>query len=107
MARITYRSQDGTETVVDVRPPDSVMRGAKLNNIAGIVAQCGGSAQCGTCHVFVDEANTLPLPPMHEVEDDVLYGTADPRRGTSRLSCQLTVSEDMDGLVVHLPKAQL
>lgn len=106
MPKITYRSPDGTDTVVDVASPGTVMRGAKINNIDGIEAQCGGSAQCGTCHVYVDEANELPLPPMDEVEDDVLYGTACPRRENSRLSCQLPITDDIDGLLVHLPEAQ-
>ncbi|MCI0383433.1 2Fe-2S iron-sulfur cluster-binding protein [Streptomyces sp. CNQ085] len=106
MAKITYKHPNGTETIVDVAAPNTVMRGAKINNIDGIEAQCGGSAQCGTCHVYVDEANTLPLPEMHESEDEVLYGTACPRRDNSRLSCQLPVSEEIDGLVVHLPEAQ-
>ncbi|MFF7335528.1 2Fe-2S iron-sulfur cluster-binding protein [Streptomyces sp. NPDC090306] len=106
MAKITYKHPNGTVTVVDVQAPNTVMRGAKLNNVDGIEAQCGGSAQCGTCHVFVDAANTVPLPPMHEVEDDVLYGTACERTELSRLSCQLPVSEEMDGLLVHLPEAQ-
>ncbi|MFI5807686.1 2Fe-2S iron-sulfur cluster-binding protein [Streptomyces sp. NPDC051561] len=106
MAKITYKHPNGTETIVDVSPPSTVMRGAKTHNVEGIEAQCGGSAQCGTCHVYVDEANTLPLPEMHESEDDVLYGTASPRRETSRLSCQLPVSDAIDGLVVHLPEAQ-
>ncbi|QXE35925.1 (2Fe-2S)-binding protein [Streptomyces sp. GMY02] len=106
MAKITYRSPSGTDTVVEVAAPGTVMRGAKLNNIDGIEAQCGGSAQCGTCHVYIDEANTRPLPPMHESEDDVLYGTASPRRPTSRLSCQLPITDDLDGLLVHLPEKQ-
>ncbi|MFP8961186.1 2Fe-2S iron-sulfur cluster-binding protein [Streptomyces nanhaiensis] len=106
MAKITYKHPNGTDTVVDVPSPNTVMRGAKINNIDGIEAQCGGSAQCGTCHVYVDEANALPLPPMHESEDDVLYGTACPRRPNSRLSCQLPVTDEIDGLVVHLPEAQ-
>jgi 2Fe-2S ferredoxin len=106
MAKITYRHPNGTETVVDVVAPNTVMRGAKLNNVDGIEAQCGGSAQCGTCHVYIDAANTLPLPEMDEVEDDVLYGTACERTELSRLSCQLPVSDDLDGLLVHLPLAQ-
>jgi 2Fe-2S ferredoxin len=107
MAKITFRHPGGTETVVDVQAPNTVMRAAKINNVVGIEAQCGGSAQCGTCHVYVDEANMVPLPPMDDVEDDVLYGTACPRRATSRLSCQLPVSEAIDGLLVHLPETQL
>lgn len=106
MAKITYKHPSGTVTIVDVEAPNTVMRGAKLNNIEGIEAQCGGSAQCGTCHVYIDEANELPLPAMDSVEDDVLYGTACERTEHSRLSCQLPVSEAIDGLVVHLPEAQ-
>ncbi|MEU3557272.1 2Fe-2S iron-sulfur cluster-binding protein [Streptomyces fragilis] len=106
MAKITYKHPNGTVTVVDVEAPNTVMRGAKLNNVDGIEAQCGGSAQCGTCHVYVDSANTLPLPAMDEVEDDVLYGTACERTEFSRLSCQLPVTEELDGLLVHLPEAQ-
>ncbi|ARF76226.1 2Fe-2S iron-sulfur cluster-binding protein [Streptomyces sp. NPDC012600] len=106
MAKITYRHPDGTVTVVDVAAPNTVMRGAKLNNIDGIEAQCGGSAQCGTCHVYVDGSSPAVLPEMDEVEDDVLYGTASPRQENSRLSCQLPVSDALDGLVVDLPKAQ-
>ncbi|MDB1089551.1 2Fe-2S iron-sulfur cluster-binding protein [Streptomyces sp. ACA25] len=107
MAKIIYKHANGSETVVDVSTPNTVMRGAKTHAVEGIVAQCGGSAQCGTCHVYIDAHNTLPLPPMDEVEDDVLYGTASPRRDTSRLSCQLPVSDEIDGLVVHLPETQL
>ena len=106
MAKITYRHPSGTDTVIDVPVPNTVMRGAKVNNVDGIEAQCGGSAQCGTCHVYVDEANTLPLPVMDSVEDDVLYGTACERRPNSRLSCQLPVSDAIDGLIVHLPERQ-
>ncbi|MEU6658624.1 2Fe-2S iron-sulfur cluster-binding protein [Streptomyces sp. NPDC046821] len=106
MAKITYKHPNGTVTVLDVEAPDTVMRAAKLNNVDGIEAQCGGSAQCGTCHVYVDAESTVRLPAMDPVEDDVLYGTACERTGFSRLSCQLPVSEEMDGLLVHLPEAQ-
>ncbi|MBW1602509.1 (2Fe-2S)-binding protein [Streptomyces sp. JJ66] len=107
MAKITFKHPDGAETVVDVTPPNTVMRAAKLHGVDGIVAQCGGSAQCGTCHVYVSPDNEVPLPRMDAVEDDVLYGTYSPRRETSRLSCQLPVSDELDGLVVHLPEGQL
>lgn len=107
MAKITYKHPSGTETVLDVPVPNTVMRGAKINNVEGIEAMCGGSAQCGTCHVYIDENNTLPLPPLHALEDDVLYGTASPRRENSRLSCQIPVTDELDGLVVHLPKRQI
>ncbi|WP_055586896.1 2Fe-2S iron-sulfur cluster-binding protein [Streptacidiphilus griseoplanus] len=106
MARITYKHPNGTETVLEVPAPNTVMRGAKINNVVGIEAQCGGSAQCGTCHVYIDEACTVSLPEMADDEDEVLYGTASPRRDSSRLSCQLQISDALDGLVVHLPERQ-
>jgi ferredoxin, 2Fe-2S len=106
MAKITYIDADGSATVLDVAAGDSVMRGAVLNGVDGIVAQCGGGASCGTCHVYVDRQSTDALPAMHPVEDELLFGTASPRRDNSRLSCQLPV-DDLDGLVVHLPERQL
>ncbi len=107
MAKITYTHPSGTTTVIDVPNGTSVMRGAVLNDVDGIVAECGGSGQCGTCHVFVDADSTVPLPTMYEAEDEVLYTTATPRAERSRLSCQLAVSDEMDGLVVHLPETQV
>jgi 2Fe-2S ferredoxin len=107
MAKITYIHPDGTASVLDVTAGDSVMRGAVLNGVNGIVAQCGGGASCGTCHVYVDKDNTKPLPEMHPVEDELLYCTASPRLDNSRLSCQIPVTDDLDGLVVHLPEKQI
>ncbi|ANZ35111.1 ferredoxin [Lentzea guizhouensis] len=107
MPKITYVSHDGIETVVDVAQNDTVMRGAVLNGIKGIVAQCGGGASCGTCHVYVDPENTKPLSQMHQVEDELLYFTACERKENSRLSCQLPVTDEQDGLVVHMPEKQL
>ncbi|GHH52499.1 2Fe-2S iron-sulfur cluster-binding protein [Lentzea cavernae] len=107
MAKITYIQTDGTSTIVDVKDGDSVMRGAKLNGVPGIVAECGGGASCGTCHVYVDKDNTRPLSTMHAVEDELLYCTASPRLDNSRLSCQIPVSDDVDGLVVHVPEKQI
>lgn len=106
MATITYVGADGTTTVLDVDPGDTVMRAAVLNGVDGIVAQCGGGASCGTCHVYVEPAGRADLPAMHAVEDELLHGTAAPRRPGSRLSCQLP-ADDLDGLVVHLPERQL
>jgi ferredoxin, 2Fe-2S len=109
MAKITYVHFSGTETVIDVPEGNSVMRGAVLNNVDGIVGQCGGGAMCGTCHVYVDEQCGVPLPPMKAVEDELLYGTVSPRRDNSRLSCQLKITErhELDGLVVHMPEKQV
>jgi 2Fe-2S ferredoxin len=107
MPEITYRSPDGSATVLEVAEGNSVMRGAVMNDVDGIVAECGGAGQCGTCHVYVDDVAGVELPPVHEAEDEVLYGTACPRRENSRLSCQLPVTSEVDGLVVELPETQL
>jgi 2Fe-2S ferredoxin len=109
MAKISYVHLTGNVTVIDVPEGNSVMRGAVLNGVEGIVGQCGGGAMCGTCHVYVDEDCGVRLPPIKPVEDELLYGTASPRRDNSRLSCQLKVtnSNELDGLVVHLPEKQL
>ncbi|MER6024959.1 2Fe-2S iron-sulfur cluster-binding protein [Streptomyces sp. NPDC001851] len=106
MPKITYVAVDGAERSVDVPLGTSVMRGAVFNDIDGIVAQCGGNAQCATCHVYVDETTLDKLEPAQQNEDDLLDFTASPRRPTSRLSCQLKVTEALDGLIVHLPERQ-
>lgn len=107
MAKISYVHLNGTVTVLDVPTGNSVMRGAVINGVDGIVGQCGGGAMCGTCHVYVDESCDVKLPPVRPVEDELLYGTAAERRDNSRLSCQLKVNDELDGLVVHLPEKQL
>lgn len=107
MAKISYVHLSGTVTVLDVPDGNNVMRGAVINGVKGIVGQCGGGAMCGTCHVYIDENNTVPLPEMLPVEDELLYCTASPRQGNSRLSCQIPISDAVDGLVVHLPPTQV
>ncbi|MFH8791124.1 2Fe-2S iron-sulfur cluster-binding protein [Streptomyces sp. NPDC017941] len=106
MPNITYITAEGTERAIDVPIGTSVMRGAVLNDVPGIVAQCGGNAQCATCHVYVDEATLDKPEPPRPDEDDMLGFTAAPRREGSRLSCRLRVTEDLDGLVVRLPERQ-
>ncbi|HEX6685725.1 MAG TPA: 2Fe-2S iron-sulfur cluster-binding protein [Candidatus Limnocylindrales bacterium] len=107
MAKITYKHPDGTVTIVDVQAGRSIMRGAVSNSINGILAECGGGATCGTCHIYIDEDNTIPLPPMLDLEDELLEVTASERRPNSRLACQMPVSDALDGLVVHMPEKQL
>lgn len=107
MPAITYRHPDGSTTMIDVPVGCSVMRGAVLNDVDGIVAECGGAGQCGTCHVYVDMASDPGLPSVHEAENEVLFSTASPRRANSRLSCQLSVTDELDGLVVDLPETQV
>ncbi|MEU9673593.1 MULTISPECIES: 2Fe-2S iron-sulfur cluster-binding protein [Streptomyces] len=106
MPKITYVAVDGTERSVDVPFGTSVMRGAVFNDIDGIVAQCGGNAQCATCHVYVDETTLDKLEPAEQNEEYMLDFTACPRQPNSRLSCQLSVTSTLDGLIVHLPERQ-
>jgi 2Fe-2S ferredoxin len=85
----------------------SVMMAAVAQDIDGIVAECGGSLMCATCHVYVDEAFDDRLPEMSPDEDEMLEAAACERLPNSRLSCQLVLSEELDGLVVRLPETQL
>ena len=106
MPRVTYIDIAGNEKTLDIPVGTSVMQAAVLNGVEGIVAECGGSCMCATCHVYVREDQLAMTPPMAEDEDAMLEGTASPRRPNSRLSCQLVVSPEMDGLVVYTPETQ-
>jgi 2Fe-2S ferredoxin len=106
MPRVTYINQDEKATTLDIAIGTSVMQAAVFNGVDGIVAECGGSCMCATCHVYVREDLSALCPPMEPDEDAMLEGTASPRLPNSRLSCQLVVSEQMDGLVVTLPETQ-
>ncbi len=107
MPSITYVHPDETREVLDVPVGTSVMRAAILNGIDGIVAECGGEMMCATCHVYVDEPQLDLTPPQSDDEKAMLEFTASERRPNSRLSCQLVVTPEMDGLVVHLPEMQV
>ncbi len=107
MPHVTYIDTAGKETTLDIAVGTSVMQAAVFNGVDGIVAECGGSCMCATCHVYVRDEQLALCPPMQPDEDAMLEGTASPRRPNSRLSCQLTVSPEMDGLVVHLPETQI
>jgi 2Fe-2S ferredoxin len=106
MPSVTYVSYDGKSTILDVPVGTSVMQAAVLKGLDGIVAECGGSCMCATCHVFVQEDQLAKLPEMELGEDAMLDGTASPRRPSSRLSCQLVMTPAMDGLVVTMPETQ-
>jgi ferredoxin, 2Fe-2S len=106
MPRVTYIDTAGKETTLDIAVGTSVMQAAVLNGIDGIVAECGGSCMCATCHVYVREDQLPQTPTMQPDEDAMLEGTASERKANSRLSCQLVVSPEMEGLVVHLPETQ-
>jgi 2Fe-2S ferredoxin len=107
MPKVTYISHAGLETAVDVPVGQSVMKAAISNNIDPIVAECGGSCMCATCHVYVSEGQMDLTPPMTPSEDAMLEATASERRPNSRLSCQLVMSQQMDGLIVYLPETEV
>jgi 2Fe-2S ferredoxin len=105
MAKIKYIQHNGKEHVVDVKNGLSVMEGAVKNLIPGIDADCGGACACATCHVYVDEAFLGKLDPMQEMEKTML-DFAEKVKANSRLSCQIKVSDALDGLVVSMPESQ-
>ncbi len=107
MPKVTYVHPDGERTSVDAAEGASVMETAMDNAVDGIVAECGGNMMCATCHVVVDDEWFGRLPERDEVEDGMLDETAVPRTDHSRLSCQIKMSADLDGLVVHLPERQI
>ena len=105
MARITYIEFDGTKHFVEVKPGLSVMEGAVKNNIPGIDADCGGACACATCHVYIEAAWTSKTGDRSEIEQSML-DFAENVRPNSRLSCQIRVAEELDGLVVLMPESQ-
>ena len=107
MPKITYIEHGGTKHEVDVPVGLTVMGGARDNSIPGIEADCGGACACSTCHVYVDEAWVERLPPKDPMEEDMLDCAYEPDPAKSRLTCQLKVTEDLDGLVVQMPEKQI
>ena len=105
MAKITYIEHNGTNHTVNVQNGLTVMEGAVQNNIPGIDADCGGSMACATCHVYVKEDWFNKINKKNEGEDDMLDQAYEPKKN-SRLSCQIIVSDDLDGLVVDMPEKQ-
>ncbi|MFT6531611.1 MAG: 2Fe-2S ferredoxin [Limimaricola cinnabarinus] len=107
MAKITYIEHNGTEHVVDVANGLTVMEGARDNGIPGIEADCGGACACSTCHVYVDEAWVEKLPAKDPMEEDMLEFAYEPDETRSRLTCQIKVSDALDGLKVKMPERQI
>ncbi|MBS0428905.1 MAG: 2Fe-2S iron-sulfur cluster binding domain-containing protein [Proteobacteria bacterium] len=107
MPTIHYILKDGSTRSVEAKLGASVMETAIQHNIRGIDAECGGSCSCATCHVYVDEAFLGRLTPPDEMEDALLDGTASERAPNSRLSCQIPVTAELDGLTVRVPETQV
>ena len=105
MTKITYVEHSGKLHTIQVQNGLTVMEGAVQNNIPGIDADCGGSMACATCHVYVKEEWFNKLPKKEDGEEDMLDMAYEPNK-FSRLSCQLTVSNELEGLVVNLPEKQ-
>ena|SRR5579884_767890 len=105
MVQVTYIEDDGTRRAVDVPVNLSLMEGAILHSIPGIDGDCGGAGACGTCHVYVAPEWLEKLPPAGELERAMLDFVVDPH-ASSRLACQITVTPDLDGIVVRTPSRQ-
>jgi 2Fe-2S ferredoxin len=105
MAKIIYTDQQGNSKTIEVENGLSVMEGAVQNDVPGIDADCGGSMACATCHVYVEEKWLDKLPKAEEGENDMIDMAFQPKKN-SRLSCQLIVSDEIDGLVVNIPSKQ-
>ena len=105
MAKITYIEHNGKKHIQEVPNGLSVMEGAVQNNIPGIDADCGGSCACATCHVYVDKKWFDKLPQKESAEEDMLDMAYEPGK-FSRLACQITVTNEFDGLVVKMPSKQ-
>ena len=107
MAKITYVEHNGTEHVVEVAAGLTVMEGARDNNVPGIEADCGGACACSTCHVYVHADWVEKIPAKDAMEEDMLDFAYQPNEVTSRLTCQVKVTDALDGLIVILPEKQI
>ncbi len=105
MVKITYIEYDGTEHVIEAEPGVSVMEAAVKNMVPGIDADCGGACACATCHVYVDPTWLEKVGKPEAMEESMLDFAAEPKEN-SRLSCQIKVSDALDGLIVRLPEFQ-
>ena len=105
MTKITYKDHQGSSKTIEVENGLSVMEGAIQNDIPGIDADCGGSMACATCHVYVEEKWFNKLPKAEDAEVDMIDMAHEPKKN-SRLSCQLIVSDELNGLEVTRPEKQ-
>ncbi|WP_342361476.1 2Fe-2S iron-sulfur cluster-binding protein [Terrarubrum flagellatum] len=105
MVKITFVDSGGTQRSVEAEPGSTVMENAIRNAVPGIEAECGGACACATCHVYVDEAWTSVVGPASPMEEDML-DFAFEVKPNSRLSCQIKVRPELDGLIVNTPSRQ-
>ncbi|MEL6689877.1 MAG: 2Fe-2S iron-sulfur cluster-binding protein [Pseudomonadota bacterium] len=107
MAKITYIEFGGATHEVDVPVGQSLMEGARTGNVPGIAADCGGACACATCHVYLEESWVANVPEADDLEVDMLDFAPDVVPGRSRLSCQVEVTAEMDGMSVTVPENQI
>ncbi|MCP3461663.1 MULTISPECIES: 2Fe-2S iron-sulfur cluster-binding protein [unclassified Bradyrhizobium] len=107
MPAITFIHSGGKTDRVDVSDGESAMHAATRHGLDGILAECGGNTMCATCHVYVDDGWLARLPAMADDEDALLDGAAAERMANSRLSCQIRITHELDGLVLRLPERQV
>ena len=105
MVKLTFVQPDGASQTVEVEPGLTVMEAAKLNDVPGIEAECGGACACATCHVYVDQAWVEKTGKPADIEEDMLDFAFEVKE-SSRLSCQIKVKPELDGLVVRVPEKQ-
>ena len=105
MPKITFIEPGGSRREIDVALGLTLMEAARQHGVQGIVAQCGGACACATCHVYIDPAWSAKLDPPEEMEQGMLESAWEPR-GNSRLSCQIHITADLDGLQVIVPQRQ-
>jgi ferredoxin, 2Fe-2S len=106
MPRVFYTQPTGERKEIEVPIGQNLMMGAAANGIEGIVGDCGGAMSCATCHVIVDEAFAALLPPPDDTENQLLDFTAAPREANSRLSCQIVMSDRLEGIAVRIADPQ-
>jgi 2Fe-2S ferredoxin len=106
MPKVIYVAIDGSQRAIDAVVGDSVMVTAVKHGVPGIVAECGGACTCATCHIYVDEHFLSRVGTPNGLEDEMLELAVSERRSTSRLSCQLQVTDALDGLTVQIPLEQ-
>lgn len=106
MITLTFLSPDGTRYQVEGQPGHSLMEAARDAGVPGIIAECGGSCSCSTCHVYLDPAWTDCVEPAEGYEKDMLEFAYEPDEALSRLSCQIRVTEALDGIVLRIPTRQ-
>lgn len=106
MPKVTYVAIDGSRCTIDATVGNSVMSAAVRNGVPGIIGECGGNMSCATCHVYVGEDFAVSVGPPGDLEDAMLDLAVSDRRSTSRLSCQIEVTEALDGLIVATPEDQ-